>query len=283
MADLALAQLVKHGHQPDRVLVNAHHLWRQVALWAEQNGVSLQVEQPDILGTGGGLAAAADRLGDRFVVFNGDILCDVDVTSLVNICPPTGAAMAVRQVAELGGMTPIGVDRSGKVNRIGDVVMMPGAEPLNEHGGGCHFTGIHAMSRRGLELIPKGGFACVIRTAYSSLIPVGAVVGLQHTGSWVDVGTPGRYLQANMDALAGRLKLSIDPWTRGERYATDSWLGSKARVEGTVSQSVIGAGAVIPATSSLKQCVVWDGCVAPPNSQLQRAIVYGDGLVLSVG
>ena len=36
----------------DEMLVNAHHLWEQVAAWAETRGIAVQVELPEILGTG---------------------------------------------------------------------------------------------------------------------------------------------------------------------------------------------------------------------------------------
>ena len=47
MLDQALALARQHGHE--HVLVNAHHLWEQVAAWCETRGASLQVELPEIL------------------------------------------------------------------------------------------------------------------------------------------------------------------------------------------------------------------------------------------
>ena len=52
MLDYALAHVRKHGHE--HVIVNAHYLWQQVAAWADLNDVTLQVELPIVLGTGGG-------------------------------------------------------------------------------------------------------------------------------------------------------------------------------------------------------------------------------------
>ncbi|MFT5685879.1 MAG: NDP-sugar pyrophosphorylase family protein, partial [Myxococcota bacterium] len=81
LLDHARAHLLSHGIT--HLLVNAHHLWQQIAAWTETHDAELQVELPDILGTGGGLRAALPRLSDRVVVFNGDILCDVDLTALL--------------------------------------------------------------------------------------------------------------------------------------------------------------------------------------------------------
>ena len=75
MLDQALAWLKKNGHE--KIMVNAHHLWEQVAEWAEINDVELQVELPEILGTGGGLAAerggCAARCG-RGALWGGAVL-----------------------------------------------------------------------------------------------------------------------------------------------------------------------------------------------------------------
>ena len=76
MLDYALAHVRKHGH--DQVIVNAHYLWQQVAAWADRDGVTLQVELPIVLGTGGGLRAASETLAERVVIVNADILSDVN-------------------------------------------------------------------------------------------------------------------------------------------------------------------------------------------------------------
>ena len=279
LLDHAQAWLSAHGIE--EIVVNAHHLWQQIAAWAEPRGIGLQVELPDILGTGGGLRAAMDRLGDRVVVFNGDILCDVDLTALLEACPADGAAMAIREVPELGGINPVVIDADGVVQRIGEITAVDGAAPCVRTGPGTHFTGIHAMSRAALEALPMEGFSCVVRTAYRDLVPQHRIRAITHPGTWVDAGTPARYLAANLDALAGRLALPVDPWKRGSRGAGGSWVGPDAAVAGRISGSIIGHGATVPASASLTDCVVWDGVAVPPGTH-RSAIIYGDGEVLQV-
>jgi len=278
MLDLALAQLRRHGHE--RVLVNAHHLWEQVAAWAERNDVALQVELPDILGTGGGLQAALDRLADTVVIFNGDILTDTDLTALAASCPPGGAAMALREIDELGTITPVSVAPDGRILRIGEITASADAPPVRWGGPGVHFTGIHAMAREAIARTPSG-FCGIVRTTYTELVPAGLVRGTRHRGTWADLGTPPAYLDANMAVLDGELTLSVDPWQGATRGAGGSLIGAGARVEGTVEHCVIGAGAVVPAGARLRDCVVWDG-VAVPAVALERAVVYDGGAVLSV-
>jgi mannose-1-phosphate guanylyltransferase len=278
MLDHALTHLQRHGHQ--RVLVNAHHLWEQVAAWAEANDAALQVELPEILGTGGGLLAALDRLAETVVIFNGDILTDVDLTALADACPPAGASMALRAVADLGSITPVLADASGGILRIGDITSRPDAPPTPAGGPGVHFTGIHAMSRAAIARTPPG-FCGIVRTTYTELVPEGRVQSISHRGTWADLGTPEAYLAANLAVLDRRLALPVDPWSRSQPGPGGSLIGEGAQVEGAVERCVIGAGAVVPAGAVLRDSVVWDGVIVP-RERITHAVVYDGGQVLSV-
>lgn len=273
MLDYALAHVRAHGHND--VLVNAHYLWEQVAVWAETNGVALQVELPSILGTGGGLRAALPDQGDTVVIVNADILSDVDLTALSEAVPPGGAAMALRPAPDAGDIGPVEADDAGLVVRITSVVPSDAGRP------GTHFTGVHAMSRGAVEAIPDEGESCVVRTAYRSLVPARLVGHTVHAGAWVDVGTPHAYLAANLAVLDGAVNTPIDPWTRGSRGSHGSWIGEDAEVQGSVHHSIIGHGARVPAGVTLRDCVVWDG-VTVPEGDYTRAVIYDDGQVLSL-
>ncbi len=167
-----------HGHE--HVVVNAHWLAPQIVAWASgRPGVTVVVEAPVILGTGGGLKNAAHLLADRFVVLNGDILCDVDLTALMEL--PAPAVMAVRR--REGRHTAVAVE-DGRVTGIAGVV--------GNDGGAWHFTGIHVMNRAELDRVPPGE-ACIVRTVYKALVPDGKVGAVIHRGVWADVGTHEEY------------------------------------------------------------------------------------------
>lgn len=292
MLSYALALCARHGLTD--VVVNAHHLSAQLEAWAgEHEGcdVTVSVELPDILGTGGGLAKVRADLAERFAVVNADVLCDVDLTALLGLVKEGGASMALRphpQDAERYGL--VAADDTATVVRLTDVASAPAASDLQRD---THFTGIHAMSRSTLGLVPEG-FACIVRTAYRSLVPQRKVRSLRHTGTWLDVGDPAAYLTANLAVLTTTMPVPLDPIARAA-YAVSPrgkvgqaprdveiegcvWIGPDARVDrgAALKDSVIGNGARVRAGARLTRCVVWEGRDVPAGDWTD-AIFYDGG------
>lgn len=295
MLSYALAGCARAGLT--RVLVNAHHLADQLLPWqGAHEGVEVEVvvELPDILGTGGGLKAVADRLAERVVVVNADVLTDVDLQQLRDAVPDGGAALALRahpdDAARYG---VVAADATGTIVRLREIAS---AEPVGPVATDTHFTGNHALHRDVLDLVPPG-FSCIVRTAYKALVPHRKLRGLRHAGLWLDVGDPAAYLHANLTVLRTHHHLPLDPFPRaayargaaaavGETTEADVtgavWIGHGAEVSGArLHDSVVGAGARLPAGCALSRCVVWDG-VTVPAGRWSDTIFY-DGGTLPVG
>src|SRR3954454_11538931 len=67
---------------PARIVVNVHHRPDDVRTWAEREGIVVS-QEAELLGTAGGVARAAELLGDGDVlVWNGDILSELDPRAL---------------------------------------------------------------------------------------------------------------------------------------------------------------------------------------------------------
>lgn len=292
MLDYAAALLQAHGI--GSAVVNAHWLPEQVQAWADAHPMDVHVstELPDVLGTGGGLKAAAPHLAERFVIVNGDILCDVDVTALLAALDHAHAAMALRPLGPTDRYGVVSSDGDGVVDLVG----LATRPAVGEEDRSTHFTGVHAMRRETLDRVPDG-FACIVRTAYTELVPLGHVAARRHTGTWFDVGTPQAYLAANLAALDGTLPLPLDPRARAERFVPAGethtlkngaalvgpvWIGPDVDVAHGARigpRVVLGKGCRVGADASVRDSVVWAGCAVPSGSALQGAIVYDDGVL----
>lgn len=288
----SLALCAQHGLR--EVIVNAHYLGEQLMAWeGDHEGVhvTISLEQPEILGTGGGLKQVADQLAERFVVLNADVLHDVDLSALLAALPAHGAAMALRphpDDAERYGV--VAADPTGRIVALTSLAEAPSEGEARRD---THFTGIHALHRDTLQHVPDG-FACIVRSAYTELGPQRRVGSIRHPGVWLDAGDPAAYLQANLDLLHGRTRLALDPFTRaavfrradgsGEGHLPEValegpvWVGPGARVApgAALSSSVVGADSVVPHDASLSDCVVWSGVTVPPGVH-EGVVFFADG------
>jgi mannose-1-phosphate guanylyltransferase len=88
--------LVRHG--VDDVIVSCGFLAEGMrrALAELEPGVEIRyAEEPDARGTAGAIRFAEEMLGDRFLVLNGDVLCDLDLTALISQHERTGATATI--------------------------------------------------------------------------------------------------------------------------------------------------------------------------------------------
>ena len=273
----SLALAARHGLRS--VVVNAHWLAPQVEAWAgEREGCFVTViTEPELLGTGGGLAQVAEHMASRFVVLNADVLHGFDLSALLSATPEGGAAMALRSDPDAARYGIVAADAEDCVVELTNVARAEARGPVDRT---THFTGIHALDRQALSLVPPGP-QCIVRTAYRQLVPQRRVAGVRVSGMWLDAGDPAAYLDANLAVLrlADRGGLGLDPFGRagfartvsGEEYGDRGlvegvtlsgpvWIGAGAEIRrgAVISDSVVGAGALIPANARLSEVVVWE-------------------------
>lgn len=248
----ALAHILDHLRAVGvpRAVVNAHHLAAQVVAFARAQPWDVRVsEEAELLGTAGGTAQARGLLGEGDVlVWNGDILADVDVGALVR-AHEARATLVVQPLAR--GEGPVGLDAQGRVVRLR-------AERFGDEDRGGQFLGIYVLGAALRErLVSPGG---MIEDVLIPALARGDVVrAFEHHGPWHDIGTLETYREANLAWLAAR--------------GLTSWVAPGARVAATVvlDRSLVGEGAVVEGEGSLTRCIVWPGAraVAP----MQDAIV----------
>lgn len=194
------------------VVVNAAHLPHTVIAVAreacERLGLRLHlsIEAGAPRGTGGALVQARPLLarGAPFLLLNGDTLVDVDVRALVAAHEASGAVttLAVRRFPEGAPYTPVEVDGEGRLLRLGGKgVQGPVAAARRL------FVGVHVLSEAIFEVLPAEGAPCVNRDGHLALVARGDRVQtfLDEGRIFHDVGTPERYVEANLAALDGTL------------------------------------------------------------------------------
>ncbi|HVP67523.1 MAG TPA: NDP-sugar synthase [Anaeromyxobacteraceae bacterium] len=296
----ALARLA--AGEVRRAVVNTHHLAAAMEAAARAAAAAASVElavstEPIIAGTGGALREARSFLAsaDAIVLWNGDVLFDLDVRAAAEEHRRSGAlaTLVLAPMPAGASYAAVEVDGGMAVRRIaGRGPGGPSLAPL-------HFTGVHVLSPALLDAVPAEPFECdVNRHVYPPLLAGGAVRGLVTGGYWNDLGTPDRYLGANLDVLRGRAGAPLpaaDPAAGlgsagGALVAPGACVEEGARLiapalvaRGAVVRSgavvgpdaVVGAGCVVGRGAEVRRAVVWEGTEVGPGERIVGAIAAG--------
>lgn len=186
------------GAGASRVVVNTHHLASMVRdelpRLAPPGLEVLESHEPEILGTGGALVAAARKLGRApFLLANSDVLCSADPTPLIKYLQETGA-VACLGLVDWPEVNTVALGPEGRVRGFyGDIMAAP-EQWLT-------YSGIAAISPELLNYLPGSGFSSLVDGLRGAIKDGRLVAGLELDGYWDDLGTPERYLAGHRDML----------------------------------------------------------------------------------
>src|SRR5580692_3716123 len=257
------------------------------------------------LGTAGSVRNARDELDERFVVISGDVLTDLDLTTLVTHHESKGALAtialkAVDNPLEFG----IVITRDdGSIERFlekptwGQVF----SDTIN--------TGIYVLEPEIFDFIPEGRAVDFSEEVFPAVLEAEKpLFGYVAGGYWEDVGTLDAYLRSHQDILDENVAVQIS----GFSLRPGVWLGKGAELDPTAevrrpviigdnchvgaggvlgSYTVIGANARIGDNASLERTVVHDnvflgagvrldGCVLGRSCDLRQGVRCEEGVVL---
>ncbi len=259
----------------------------------ERAGVSISyVVEPERRGTAGAIRFAADELGDRledrFLALNGDVLTDLDLTALLAAhdssavpLPQRGrqANGAVGSAPATIALHPVGDSSAyGLVRTDADGAVLEFTEKTGEEVPGEINAGMYVLERSVLELIPPGEEVSIERDVFPRLVGEG-LHGLRLDGYWMDIGTPERYLQASWDILEQRVDTRVQPTAPGMHVGAEVQIADGATVGPRV---VLGSGSRVEAGAEVRDSVLLDRCVVGEGARVSGSILSA-GVVLEAG
>ncbi len=231
-----------------------------------------EVVEKDPLGTAGGVRNAADLVDGRVVVLNGDILTDLDLSAMLAAHESSGAAATI-YLTPVENPTAYGLVELEGNSRVRRFLEKPGWDEVTTN---TVNGGVYVLERELLELIPKGEPHSMEREFFPLLLERGVpFYGFVSTGYWLDIGTPAKYLQAQQDLLARRLRGHVEP---AGRESPQGWIDStatvapSARIQGPVA---IGPGCRVEADAVVGPGVVLGpGCRIGAGAQIETAVLW---------
>jgi mannose-1-phosphate guanylyltransferase len=261
--------LVRHG--VDDVVISCGFLaegMRQ-AIAELEPGVEIRyAEEPDRRGTAGAIRFAEDLLGDRFLVLNGDVLCDLDLTSLIAQHEKTGAQATIA-LYPVEDPTGYGLVHRREDGEITEWLEKPEPDQVDTDEINA---GAYLLERSVLDRIPPDREVSIEREIFPELIGEG-FYGIRLEGYWIDIGTPTRFLEANWDILEKRVQT-----VTGDRLDENGLLieegvelGVPADLEGPV---MIGERAEIsPGAEVRPPSVIGRNCKVRPGAVVERSVL----------
>jgi len=240
------------------------------------------------LGTAGAIRFAAESIDERIIVCNGDVLTSLDLDAMVRFHDEHGAeaTISLTQVDDPSAFGVVPTQADGSVIAFVEKPP-PGKAPSNWIN-----AGTYVVEPAFLRRIPPRLNVSVERETFPRMLAEpGLVFGYQSDAYWLDIGTPEKYLQAHIDALAGRLSNPPAPgaretapgiWVQGDatiepdaRVEAPVIIGDGARIEAGahVHASILGAAAVVESRADLEGAVLHTGARVSHGGSVQGSVV----------
>jgi mannose-1-phosphate guanylyltransferase len=234
----------------------------------ERAGVEITyVAEPEPLGTAGAIRYAADALGERleerFLALNGDVLADLDLSALLRAHEERGAraTIGLHPVEDSSAYGLVRCDEEGKVLEF--------LEKTGEAVPGEINAGAYVLDRSILDLVPAGRAVSIEREVFPRLVGEG-LCGLLLDGYWMDIGTPDRYLQASWDILEGEVETRVTPTAPGLLVGAGAAIDEEASVG---PRAVVSAGCRVERGAEVEDSVLLEGCTVGRDALVRRSIL----------
>lgn len=216
------------------------------------------------LGTGGAFKNAEDYIDATTVVFNGDILTDLDLSAVIARHRKTNAVATIvlTPVENPSAYGLVETESDGSVRRF---IEKPGPDEIT-----CNTinAGVYVLEPSVLRYMPKDQPYSFERGLFPTLLerkePVGSFI---LDGYWIDIGTPRKYLEVHHDILAGKFSSKRVSANHLDR----SSLPSGASVD---DKSIIDADVTIRAGARIENSVIGRNCKIEEGAQIIDSVVW---------
>jgi mannose-1-phosphate guanylyltransferase len=224
-----------------------------------QYGLRLRfIEEPEPRGTAGALKYAEELLDERFLMLNGDVLTDIDLTAQIAQHEATGAVGTLALVP-VDDPTAYGLVRLNDDHAVAEFVEKPSADQIDTR---LISAGAYVLERSVVDLVEPDRNVSIEREVWPRLVGNG-LYGFAADAYWLDIGTPERYLQGTFDILEGNVQTAV-----AERLGS-GYLAIGDRVEAT--------GRIVP------PALVDRGCTIAEGAHVGSLVVLGEGVSVGEG
>lgn len=240
------------------------------------------ITEPSPMGTAGAYKFAAGDLRDTTVVFNGDILTDVDLKSVIET-HRSNKAEATILLAPVEDASKFGLVEFGAKGEVIGFLEKPSPEIVSTLKTKTINAGVYILEPSILDLIPKGENSSFEYDVFPTVI-ARSLAFYSHvlsTEYWRDVGTPASYLAAHQDFLSGKIKTFFEAEPSLSDIATSAEVdkvsiigeGCVIKPNARISNSVLGPGVHVDERATITDSVIWSHTRISAMAEIEGAVI----------
>jgi mannose-1-phosphate guanylyltransferase len=237
------------------------------------------------LGTAGAYKHAQENLKEATVVFNGDILTDIDIARVMarHRERKAAATIVLTPVENPAAYGLVETERDGRVRRF---LEKPKPEEIT-----CNTinAGVYILEPHLLDYIPADEKYSFEYQLFPALLAANEPFFADTwNGYWLDIGTPQRYQQANDDVINDRVQFfdlvraqfgggEADGPKLDARSVVDASCSIKPGAE--IINSVLGANCLVEERARIENCVLLAGTRVGKAADVRNCIVGKSSLI----
>lgn len=251
-----------------------------------QLGMKIQyVVEEYPLGTAGAIKNVEDFLDEEdFLVFNGDILSEMDLTDIIDFHKRNKADCTI-VLTPVENPTIYGVVELDENHRVHRFTEKPKKEEVRSN---LINAGLYILKRDMLLRMEKGKKYSIERQIFPAMLTDGEMLfGYNYDGYWMDIGTPYKYLKANHDMVLGTMKFDIgmkDGIHTGSDFSCSKnavinepvWIGDGVAIEEDakiIGPAIIRNGCKIGKGAVIDGALLWENIKVGRGARIYRSLI----------
>jgi mannose-1-phosphate guanylyltransferase len=276
--------LLKQVPEIDEVILSLNYQPRRIEeIFGDGSDTGLALRyavEPVPLGTAGAVRYAGESLRESVVVFNGDVLTQVDLNAVLSLHRQrkARATIVLTPVENPSAYGLVETDPEGNIRRF---LEKPNPDEIT-----CNTinAGIYILEPDTFDRIPKDTAWSIERSFFPSLIERGETfIGYIYRGYWIDIGTPEKYMQVHRDIMDGRCSHKTLSFSAAQNGRARAHVSPLARVEeGAFLEGpcFVDEGTVIKAGARIgPYAVVGRQCHIEEHAVVDEAIVWANSRI----
>ena len=283
--------LLKQVPEIDEVILSLNYQPRRIEeVFGDGADLGIKIRyvvEPVPLGTAGAIKYAGDKLTESVVVFNGDVMTQLDLAAVIRMHRERQARATI-VLTPVDNPSAYGLVETDGQSNIKRFIEKPKSEEITTN----HINaGIYVLEPDTFDRIPSEVPWSIERSYFPSLIERNETfVAYVYNGYWIDIGTPEKYVQVHRDIMDGRFvappfagltspRRCIAPDVRIEDGAT---IGDPVFIdEGVLVKAgarlgpyaVLGRQTQVEEEAIIERAIVWPNCRIGSQSSITDAVL----------